>query len=52
MRSKTEIVDEDYYINDDGLLVFTAAYHKKRGKCCGNKCKHCPFDFVNVPKNE
>ena len=31
--------NEDYYINADGLLVMTEAYHLKRGTCCGKKCK-------------
>lgn len=25
------------------LKVFTAAYHLKRGACCGSGCRHCPF---------
>lgn len=33
----------DYYINEEGLYVFTAQYLLKRGYCCGNGCKHCPF---------
>lgn len=24
-------------------LVFTAAYHLKRGYCCNSKCRHCPY---------
>lgn len=40
----------DYYTNKDGLVVFTEAYHLKRGTCCGNKCLHCPYDHKNVPK--
>ncbi|MDP2175398.1 MAG: DUF5522 domain-containing protein [Bacteroidota bacterium] len=39
---------EDYYINKDGLLVFTEQYHLKRGTCCGCKCFHCPYEHVNV----
>lgn len=39
----------DYYMNDEGLTVFTAWYHLKRGECCGNACSHCPYDHVNVP---
>jgi hypothetical protein len=35
----------DYYFNADGLMVFTAAYHLKRGYCCKNKCKHCPWKY-------
>jgi len=38
---------EDYYINEDGLFVFTAKYHLKRGYCCGNGCKHCPYGVKN-----
>lgn len=45
-----ELSKEDYYLLPDGRLVFTEAYHLKRGYCCGSGCKHCPFDFVNVPE--
>jgi len=43
----------DYYFNEQGLMVFTAAYHLNRGYCCKNKCKHCPWDFgkANNKKN-
>ena len=34
---------EDYYFSSDGYLVFTEAYHLKRGYCCNNNCKHCPY---------
>jgi hypothetical protein len=34
-----------------GYTVFTEVFHRKRGKCCGNKCRHCPFNHVNVPEN-
>lgn len=33
---------KDYYI-ENGLYVFTALYHKKRGYCCGSGCRHCPY---------
>ena len=35
----------DYYLNENGLMVFTAAYHLKRGYCCKNQCKHCPWNY-------
>lgn len=38
----------DYIFNEDGLMEFTREYHLKRGVCCGNKCRNCPFDWVNV----
>lgn len=34
---------EDYYFNEQGFLVFTENYHLKRGYCCQNNCKHCPW---------
>lgn len=35
----------DFYFNEEGLMVFTTAYHLKRGYCCKNKCKHCPWKY-------
>jgi hypothetical protein len=32
-----------YYINENGLMVFTEEYHLQRGYWCSQKCKHCPF---------
>ena len=37
------IENEDYYIDKNGLLVFTAKYLLERGFCCGNGCRHCPY---------
>ena len=36
-------VEEDFYY-DGPFVVFTAAYLRKRGTCCGNDCRHCPYD--------
>ncbi len=33
----------DYYYDSLGRVVFTASYHLKRGFCCGNGCRHCPY---------
>ena len=35
--------NEDYYMDKNGLLVFTAKYLLERGFCCGNGCRHCPY---------
>ena len=32
----------DFYI-ENGLYVFTAAHHLRRGWCCGRGCRHCPY---------
>nr|WP_295128108.1 DUF5522 domain-containing protein [uncultured Chitinophaga sp.] len=33
-------------------MVLTAKFHLDRGRCCGNGCKHCPYDYENVPENK
>jgi len=40
---------EDTYIDPTlGYLVLTSQAHLKRGTCCGNSCRHCPFEYINV----
>ena len=34
---------EDYYLTEEGYLVFTEIYHRKRGHCCQSNCRHCPW---------
>lgn len=34
---------EDYYLSVEGYIVFTEKYHLKRGYCCQNNCRHCPW---------
>jgi hypothetical protein len=41
--SQPALKEEDYCIDENGNVVFTAAYHLNRGTCCGNGCRHCPF---------
>jgi hypothetical protein len=41
---------DDFYYNDRGFIVLTAKYHLERGHCCGNGCKHCPYEYKNVPE--
>lgn len=45
------IENEDYYFNDEGLMVFTEQYHRKRGFCCKNKCLHCPWKYGREKKD-
>jgi Family of unknown function (DUF5522) len=42
-QEKTEEpAPEDFYY-EGPYLVFTAAYHLKRGYCCNSNCRHCPY---------
>jgi len=39
---RLKILPGDYYF-DGGLMVFTGDYHRRRGYCCGNGCRNCPY---------
>jgi len=42
---KPQLDPEDFYKTEGGYIVFTEKYHLKRGFCCQNGCKHCPYGF-------
>ena len=35
---------DKYYYSKEGYIIFTEKYHLKRGYCCENNCKHCPYN--------
>ena len=37
-----KLCPEDFYY-EGSYMVFTAAYHLKRGYCCNSDCRHCPY---------
>ena len=39
---KPKLKPNDFYM-ENGVIVMTEEYHKKRGSCCGSGCKHCPY---------
>lgn len=47
--SKQNLIEglDFYFENRDGIKfkVFTAHYLSKRGFCCKNNCRHCPYGF-------
>ena len=51
LKFKNKIMEgKDYYITEDGYRCFTEAYHLKRGYCCFNGCKHCPYNMEEATK--
>jgi len=49
MTPKPDEPEEPDYIQlPDGRVAFSAAYHRKRGYCCGAGCRYCPFDYEAV----
>lgn len=41
---KDGFLKDVHYYMDGNRVVFTALFHIQRGQCCGNGCKHCPYD--------
>lgn len=41
----------DYYF-ENGLLVMTESYLRRRGYCCQNGCRHCPYGFERSSKQK
>ena len=50
MMNNNLLEGEDYYFNEDGYIVLTEKYHLDKGYCCGNGCKHCPYQYDAVPE--
>ena len=54
MKSYKE--DIHYYMEGE-RVIFTALFHIERGQCCGNGCRHCPYEpkhkkgTINVQDN-
>ena len=48
MKKLTERVD--FYYDENDNMVLTANYHLNKGYCCGCGCRHCPFEYENVPQ--
>jgi hypothetical protein len=41
-EGKQPLGTEDFYM-EGPYVVFTAAYHLRRGYCCNSDCRHCPY---------
>lgn len=42
------IEGEEFYYSEEGYIVLTEKYHLQKGSCCGNGCRHCPYQYQNV----
>jgi putative ribosome biogenesis GTPase RsgA len=52
MRVMSFVEKEDFYYDENGLMVLTAKYLRKRGHCCHSDCRHCPYNdepTCNIP---
>jgi len=41
--NKKGLVEYIDYTIEYGKFVYSKWYHLKRGTCCGNSCRHCPY---------
>ena len=41
--SSEEILEGRDFYWENGLLVMTAEFLKRRGYCCESGCRHCPY---------
>ncbi len=47
-RDSNELQEHIDYTIEDGQYVFSSWYHLKRGSCCGNGCRHCPYGTIET----
>jgi hypothetical protein len=43
--------DKNLYYFEGSRVVFTPEYHIERGYCCGNGCRHCPYEPKHIKGN-
>jgi len=39
----TQALRADEFYFEGPYMVFTEAYHRRRGYCCNSDCRHCPY---------
>lgn len=44
------VENKDFYF-ENGLMVLTAYFLRKRGYCCQNNCRHCPYQNEKKTKD-
>lgn len=37
------MADRDFYLSPEGYRIMTEDYLIRRGYCCANGCRHCPY---------
>lgn len=51
MEKKEFVKDVDYYL-ELGYVIFTEKYLTERNVCCGNNCRHCPYEPKAIKGNK
>ena len=52
-RVKSSKLEEGvHYYMEGERVIFTALFHIERGQCCGNGCRHCPYEPKHKKNNQ
>jgi 2-iminoacetate synthase ThiH len=43
LKDRPTLVEGEDFYREGAYVVFTAAYHLRRGYCCESGCRHCPY---------
>jgi 2-iminoacetate synthase ThiH len=43
LKDRPALVEGEDFYREGAYIVFTAAYHLRRGYCCESGCRHCPY---------
>jgi len=49
--NKNKLIESIDYCIENSNYVFSAWYHLKRGHCCGNACRNCPYKDDSAHSN-
>lgn len=50
LHAEAEAARASAYVDPEtGYRVTTTVGHLRRGYCCGEACRHCPFEWASVP---
>jgi hypothetical protein len=50
LKEQEEFIENVDYYFENGLMVLTARFLLKRGYCCRNNCRNCPYT-ISANKN-
>ena len=51
LKKQPLVEDEDFYW-EGASMVFTARFLSRRGYCCKNGCRHCPYGFEREKRGD
>ena len=49
LKERQPLVEGLDFYREGAYVVFTEAYHLRRGYCCESGCRHCPYGAESIP---